>query len=168
MQTRDKPRLLKGRDFCMSHQSGLAVSPHIQNIFHFRVIAFSESWACSPPFHLNTRTGALCPLRSWQGQQGKTEPIQLLRWLSPALGPAQHHSSKWQELEQSLYGARGTERLWPHTKRFPKDFPRNCLHKEGQKCACPEQIEKKPACLLFTQQYKWESWLGWVSNSCAC
>lgn len=49
-----------------------------------------------------------------------------------------------------LWSQEGNETLAAAHQKGTSSFPKgNCLYKEGQKCACPKQIEKKPAHLCY-------------------
>lgn len=148
MQTRDKLRLLKSIDFCVSHQSGFAefFPPHIQNIFHFRLIALSESWARSPSFHPNqerSRVEAVPEELASPAGESRAHPAPEGTVTCPGSlqGPAQHHSADDSSLNPFMEPGEWGDWV-PQLVCVPQDFPRNWLHKERQECACPEQSEK--------------------------
>jgi len=65
-------------------------------------------------------------------------------------------------LGQPLCGARTMIGPWLPRTRRDVSFPQaNCLYKEGQRPACPEQIEKKPARLCYLcNSTSWKA--GWL------
>lgn len=168
--TRDKLKLLKSIDFCVSHQSGFAefFPPHIQNIFHFRLIALSESWARSPSFHPNqerSRAEAVSEELVSPVGESRAHPAPEVTVTCPGSlqRPAQHHSANDSSLNPFMERP-GAAPLGVCSPALPKELS---SQREAGMCLPWAKWKTKGVCLLFTQLYKWESWLCWISNYCA-
>lgn len=142
--------------------------PHIQNIFHFRLIALSESWARSPSFHPNqerSRAEAVSEELVSPVGESRAHPAPEVTVTCPGSlqRPAQHHSANDSSLNPFMERPSAAP-LGVCSPALPKELS---SQREAGMCLPWAKWKTKGVCLLFTQLYKWESWLCWISNYCA-